>query len=67
MANLEQRLLQYDPDFTTADTHAAITSRRSELISAFRPEYEDGDVEGLLPRSFVAITLDYFQAKVVFI
>lgn len=46
LSNLEQKLLQHDPAFTNADTHAAVTSRRSELMSAFRPEYEDGDVEG---------------------
>jgi len=46
LASLEQKLLQHDPTFTDADTHAAVTSRRSELISAFRPEYGDGDVGG---------------------
>lgn len=48
LAVLEQKLLQHDPTFTDADTHAAITNRRSELISAFRPEYEDGNTGGAL-------------------
>ncbi|KAH7911817.1 hypothetical protein BJ138DRAFT_1135143 [Hygrophoropsis aurantiaca] len=43
---IEQKLLTYDPAFTTQHTHASITSQRSALITAFRPQYEEGDVEG---------------------
>ncbi|OBZ79113.1 Actin-like protein arp5 [Grifola frondosa] len=49
MANLqavEQKLLAYDPSFTAEHTHASLSSQRSALISAFRPQYEEGDVEG---------------------
>ncbi|KAL0945578.1 hypothetical protein HGRIS_014738 [Hohenbuehelia grisea] len=43
---IEQKLLMHDPKFTTEHTHAALTSRRSALMAAFRPTYEEGDVEG---------------------
>ena len=49
LANLqavEQKLLAYDPSFTKEDTHASLTSQRSALMSAFRPQYEEGDVQG---------------------
>ncbi|PCH33044.1 chromatin remodeling complex subunit [Wolfiporia cocos MD-104 SS10] len=49
LANLqtvEQKLLQYDPSFTTEHTHAALSAQRSALLSAFRPQYDDGDAEG---------------------
>jgi len=45
---IEQKLLTYDPTFTVYHTHASITSQRSALMSAFRPNYDDGDVEGML-------------------
>lgn len=45
---IEQKLLAYDPTFTHQHTHASITTQRSALISAFRPLYEEGDVEGEL-------------------
>jgi len=38
--------LAYDPTFTHQHTHASIATQRSALISAFRPQYEEGDVEG---------------------
>jgi actin-related protein 5 len=44
---VEQKLLMYDPTFTNQHTHASITSQRSALLSAFRPIYEEGDVEGM--------------------
>ncbi|KAF8170382.1 chromatin remodeling complex subunit [Pholiota molesta] len=34
------------PDFTPKHTHAAITTQRSALMSAFRPVYQEGDIEG---------------------
>ncbi|KAI0716103.1 actin-like ATPase domain-containing protein [Cerioporus squamosus] len=43
---LEQKLLTYDPSFTQEDTHASLTSQRSALMSAFRPQYDEGDVQG---------------------
>ncbi|TCD67456.1 Actin- protein 5 [Steccherinum ochraceum] len=43
---LEEKLLAYDPNFTLDHTHASITSQKSALVSAFRPNYEEGDVEG---------------------
>ncbi|KAJ8482260.1 hypothetical protein ONZ45_g15010 [Pleurotus djamor] len=43
---VEAKLLEHDPSFTAQHTHASILSQRSALISAFRPIYEDGDVEG---------------------
>ncbi|KAG5646922.1 hypothetical protein DXG03_001998 [Asterophora parasitica] len=43
---IEAKLLMHDPTFTDAHTHASITSQRSALISAFRPLYKEGDVEG---------------------
>ncbi|TFK38658.1 actin-like ATPase domain-containing protein [Crucibulum laeve] len=43
---VEQKLLQYDPTFTPQETHASIASQRSALISAFRPLYDEGDIEG---------------------
>ncbi|KAI0327265.1 actin-like protein Arp5p [Cubamyces sp. BRFM 1775] len=43
---VEQKLLAYDPTFTEEHTHAALTSQRSALMAAFRPQYEEGDVKG---------------------
>ena len=51
LESLEQRLLLHDPTFTDGDTHAALTNRRSALISAFRPDYPEGDIEG--PTSYL--------------
>ncbi|OJT07940.1 Actin-like protein arp5 [Trametes pubescens] len=46
LQSLEQKLLAYDPTFTEEHTHASLTSQRSALMSAFRPQYEEGDVKG---------------------
>ncbi|KAF9242378.1 hypothetical protein BU15DRAFT_43994 [Melanogaster broomeanus] len=43
---IESKLLQYDPTFTTHHTHASLTSQQSALISAFRPQYMEGDIAG---------------------
>ncbi|KAF8972586.1 chromatin remodeling complex subunit [Flammula alnicola] len=43
---IEQKLLTHDPTFTNKHTHASITTQRSALMSAFRPSYEEGDIEG---------------------
>ncbi|KII86512.1 hypothetical protein PLICRDRAFT_165106 [Plicaturopsis crispa FD-325 SS-3] len=43
---IEQKLLTHDPTFQVHHTHASIISQKSALISAFRPLYEEGDVEG---------------------
>ncbi|KAH0838738.1 hypothetical protein J3R83DRAFT_7092 [Lanmaoa asiatica] len=43
---IENKLLQFDPTFTTQHTHASLTSQRSALLSAFRPQYEEGDIAG---------------------
>lgn len=43
---VEQKLLQYDPTFQQENTYASMISKRSALLSAFRPQYEEGDVEG---------------------
>lgn len=43
---VEQKLLAHDPTFTVQHTHASITSQRSALLTAFKPRYEDGDVQG---------------------
>lgn len=51
---IEQKLLTYDPSFTVRHTHASITTQRSALVSAFRPTYDEGDVEGTaLPLFFL--------------
>ncbi|KAH9913148.1 actin-like ATPase domain-containing protein [Epithele typhae] len=46
LAAVEQKLLQHDPTFTEDHTHAALTSQQSALMEAFRPRYDDGDVQG---------------------
>lgn len=43
---VEQKLLMHDPTFTQEHTHASLTSQRSALMSAFRPQYDEGDAEG---------------------
>jgi actin-related protein 5 len=43
---IEQKLLDHDPSFTHQHTHASITSQKSALVSAFRPLYDEGDVQG---------------------
>jgi actin-related protein 5 len=49
---VEQKLLMFDPTFTNQHTHASITTQRSALMSAFRPLYEEGDIEGTHRMSF---------------
>ncbi|KAJ4485396.1 chromatin remodeling complex subunit [Lentinula aciculospora] len=46
LQQVEQKLLTYDPTFTTQHTHASIISQRSALLNAFRPVYEEGDGAG---------------------
>jgi len=46
LQSLEEKLLAYDPSFTIDHTHASLVSQRSALVSAFKPQYEEGDVEG---------------------
>ena len=43
---IEQKLLAFDPTFTAEHTYSSITTQRSALISAFRPQYGEGDLEG---------------------
>ncbi|TFK28342.1 chromatin remodeling complex subunit [Coprinopsis marcescibilis] len=43
---IENKLLAHDPTFTDQNTHAFLTTQRSALLSAFRPTYEEGDIEG---------------------
>ena len=44
---VENKLLTHDPNFGIEQTHAALSSQRSAFMSAFRPQYIDGDVEGI--------------------
>ncbi|KAH9977560.1 actin-like ATPase domain-containing protein [Russula compacta] len=46
LQTVEQKLLTHDPTFGIEQTHAALSSQRSAFMSAFRPQYIDGDVEG---------------------
>jgi actin-related protein 5 len=46
LQTVEQKLLIHDPTFGIEQTHAALASQRSAFMSAFRPQYIDGDVEG---------------------
>ncbi|KZS90376.1 actin-like protein Arp5p [Sistotremastrum niveocremeum HHB9708] len=46
LQTLEAKLLEHDPSFSTEHTYAAQITKRSALISAFRPSYEEGDTEG---------------------
>jgi actin-related protein 5 len=48
LQTVEQKLLAHDPTFTSQQTHAHLASQRSALISAFRPQYEESDVEGMV-------------------
>lgn len=47
LQQIEQKLLSHDPSFTAEQTFASLTSQKSALMSAFRPNYEEGDAEGL--------------------
>jgi len=47
LQTLEQKLLTHDPTFTIEDTHAYISTKRSALISAFKPIYDEGDSAGM--------------------
>lgn len=47
LAAVEQKLLAHDPTFTAEQTHTSLSSQRSALMSAFRPQYEEGDIQGL--------------------
>lgn len=51
LQTVEAKLLAYDPTFTMEHTHASLTSQRSALMAAFRPQYDEGDVEGKFPCS----------------
>jgi actin-related protein 5 len=53
LQTVEQKLLTHDPAFGIEQTHAALSSQRSAFMSAFRPQYIDGDVEGVLPISLL--------------
>ncbi|KAJ3556891.1 hypothetical protein NM688_g1772 [Phlebia brevispora] len=55
LQSLEQKLLLHDPTFTIEDTHAALSSQRSALMSAFRPQYDDGDMAG--ERAFIPVPM----------
>lgn len=46
LQTVENKLLTHDPTFGIEQTHAALSSQRSAFLSAFRPQYIDGDVEG---------------------
>ncbi|KAN0105718.1 hypothetical protein V8E52_010774 [Russula decolorans] len=46
LQTVEQKLLTHDPAFGIEQTHGALSSQRSAFMSAFRPQYIDGDVEG---------------------
>lgn len=46
LQTIEQKLLTFDPTFNAQQTHASIATQRSALMSAFRPTYTDGDIEG---------------------
>ena len=46
LQTVEQKLLAHDPTFTLEHTHASLTSQRSALMQAFRPQYDEGNVEG---------------------
>ncbi|EIN13328.1 actin-like ATPase domain-containing protein [Punctularia strigosozonata HHB-11173 SS5] len=46
LQEVEAKLLEHDPLFTVEDTLASITNRRSALITAFKPVYEEGDLIG---------------------
>ncbi|KAK2462122.1 hypothetical protein APHAL10511_006585 [Amanita phalloides] len=43
---IEQKLLAHDPTFTKQHTHASLISRRSALLTSFKPMYEEGNIEG---------------------
>ncbi|THU89436.1 actin-like ATPase domain-containing protein [Dendrothele bispora CBS 962.96] len=46
LAQIEQKLLTHDPEFTMEDTHASLSSQKSAILEAFRPAYPEGDIEG---------------------
>lgn len=62
LQTVEQKLLAHDPTFTLNHTHAAIATQRSALISAFRPQYEEGDVEGPFQSRFSSHRIDPYSA-----
>jgi actin-related protein 5 len=47
LQTIEQKLMAHDPTFTIEDTHAYISTKRSALISAFKPVYDEGDPAGM--------------------
>lgn len=54
---IEQKLLAHDPTFTAQETHASMATQRSALMSAFRPSYNEGDIEG------VSLLLTYEKSR----
>jgi hypothetical protein len=63
LQTVEQKLLAHDPAFTNQHTHASITTQRSALISAFRPVYEEGDIEGTLRRLLPWLIYEFYYEK----
>ncbi|KIP05326.1 hypothetical protein PHLGIDRAFT_74446 [Phlebiopsis gigantea 11061_1 CR5-6] len=55
LQTVEAKLLAHDPTFTIEHTHASLSSQRSALMSAFRPQYEDGDFQGESILTFVML------------
>ncbi|KAG5220239.1 Nuclear actin-protein involved in chromatin remodeling [Salix suchowensis] len=59
---VEAKLLEHDPTFTNQHTHASLASQRSALLLAFRPVYEEGDIEGVMDRSIYV----HYQLRLIF-
>lgn len=46
LQSLEEKLLEFDPSFTSADTYSSLSTQRSPLLEAFRPHYNENNVAG---------------------
>lgn len=46
LQTLEEKLLEFDPSFTVADTYSSLSTQRSPLLEAFRPRYDESDIAG---------------------
>ncbi|KAH8120692.1 chromatin remodeling complex subunit [Phellopilus nigrolimitatus] len=46
LETVESKLLAHDPTFSAEHTYAALAQKRSALMQAFRPQYDEGDPAG---------------------
>jgi actin-related protein 5 len=47
LQDVEAKLLAHDPSFTIDHTYASVSTQKSALLTAFKPEYDEYDAAGM--------------------